>query len=232
MDFAKSAIFDATLGFGGNGPWISYNASDANQPAAPLGDVPGRTGGGCVPNGPFKNMRLRLGPGPDLSGSAGPVCLRRDFSPLIATKYFTQEKITKTLNQPDFGWFNIVLDGDERTALPPNFEYTSVHTGGHWSIGGSFGQITDLYISPSDPLFYLHHSNIDRIFWSWQSRRLPYRYTDISGPLVFGDYDNEVAGNTTLDYVIDLGTVNKNSTVGAVMNIQGSTLCYGYDSLL
>ncbi|KAM3084433.1 hypothetical protein ACMFMG_001463 [Clarireedia jacksonii] len=231
-DFAKSAIFDTTLGFGGNGPWIPYNASDPNQPSAPLGEVPGRTGGGCVSDGPFKNITLRLGPGSDLSGSAGPVCLRRDFSPLIGTKSLDEAHIKHTLNQTDYGWFTYVLDGAERTVTPPNLQSTSIHTGGHWSIGGSFGHITDLYVSPSDPLFFLHHTNLDRVFWSWQTRRLPYRYTDISGPLVYADYDNEVAGNTTLAYVLDVGTTNKNSTVGAVMNIRGGTLCYDYDNLL
>lgn len=49
---------------------------------------------------------------------------------------------------------------------------------------------------------------------------------------MFGDYDNEVAGNTTLKYVIDVETVNVNTTVGAVMNIQGGTLCYDYNALM
>lgn len=184
-----------------------------------------------MPDGPFKNHTLTLGPGPDLSGAAGPLCLRRDFSPIIGTKFLNKSDIAHTLRQPDFGYFTIVLDGT-LDVLPPNFVNTSIHTGGHWSIGGSFGQITDLYISPSDPLFFLHHSNLDRVFWSWQSRKLPYRLTDISGPVVFGDYKNQVAGNTTLAYVLDVGTVNALTTVGAVMDIQGGTLCYGYDTLL
>jgi tyrosinase len=116
--------------------------------------------------------------------------------------------------------------------LPLNFLSKSIHAGGHWAIGESFGQITDLFISPSDPLFFLHHSNIDRVFWSWQTRKLPDRFRDMSGPLVFGDYNNEVAGNTTLTYILDLGAVNINRTVEKVMDIQGGTLCYDYIDLL
>lgn len=167
-----------------------------------------------------------------MSGSAGAQCLRRDFSPLIATKLLDQADIDHTFRQADFGWFTLVLDGDQKTSIPPNLDSRSIHAGGHWSIGGAFGQITDLYISPSDPLFFLHHTNIDRVFWSWQTRDLPHRYTDISGPLVFADYDNEVAGNTTLDYVIDVGTTNVNTTVRSLMDIQGGVLCYDYNSLL
>lgn len=161
------------------------------------------------------------------------MCLRRDFSPLIATKFLNKTDIATTMKQPNYGWFQLVLDGDARVGLPPNLNYRSVHTGGHWAVGGSFGQLLDLFISPSDPLFFLHHSNIDRIFWSWQAKKLPARLTDVSGNIVFQDYDNAVAGNVTLNYVIDVGAVNnKNVTIRDVMNIQGGTLCYGFDALL
>lgn len=148
---------------------------------------------------------------------------------MIATNFLDQAEIDHALGQEDFGWFTFVLDGNQK--IPFNLVNRTIHGGGHWSIGGAFGQITDLYISPSDPLFFLHHTNIDRAFWSWQMRDLPYRYTDISGPLVFADYDNEVAGNTTLDYVIDVGTTNVNTTVRSLMNIQGGVLCYDYEYL-
>lgn len=229
--FIQSPIFDEVLGFGGNGPWIPFNASDFTQPSAPLGDVPGRTGGGCITNGPFASIALRLGPGADLSGNRTS-CLRRDFSPLIAAQVFDKMAIRHLLAQSDFGSFDILLDGDAKKILPPNLQQGSIHAGGHWSIGGAFGQITDLYVSPSDPLFYLHHANLDRVWWSWQVRRLEERLRDISGPLVFADYENEVAGNTTLSYVIDVGSVNLNCTVGEVMDVKGGTLSYGYDDLL
>src|SRR5690606_40862261 len=32
-----------------------------------------------------------------------------------------------------------------------------------------------------DPLFYLHHAFIDRIWWQWQSANLSTRLTDIAG---------------------------------------------------
>lgn len=230
--FLQSPVFDPKTGFGGNGPFIPFNASDPEQPSAPLGDVVGRTGGGCITDGPFKSRITTLGPGPDLSGANKPQCLRRDFSPSIAVKFWTKAKMDETLNQPDYTSFNIFLDGREDTGLPPNFVNTSIHTGGHWAVGGSFGQITDLFISPSDPLFWLHHANLDRVFWSWQARKLPQRLTDMGGPVVFGDYDYNKGGQTTLAYVLDVGTVNAKTTVGQTMDIKGGTLCYDYDKLL
>jgi len=50
--FVASPVFDPELGFGGNGPFVEGNASD---PFA----VPGRTGGGCVPDGTFWEGRPR-----------------------------------------------------------------------------------------------------------------------------------------------------------------------------
>jgi len=42
--------------------------------------------------------------------------------------------------------------------------------------------------SPGDPLFWLHHTWLDKVFWDWQARDLPARLTDmgyinIQGPV-------------------------------------------------
>lgn len=111
----------------------------------------------------------------------------------------------------------------------------------------------DLYNSPSDPLFYrkcivlnymllarltylpVHHANLDRIWWSWQSYDLPARLKDISGPIYLMDYDNLQGGNVTLDFPMTLGISSPNVTVGEVMDVAGGggggTVCYIYDRL-
>ncbi|HEY0462048.1 MAG TPA: tyrosinase family protein [Pyrinomonadaceae bacterium] len=45
------------------------------------------------------------------------------------------------------------------------FELERVHAGVHNSVGGQMGQSN----SPADPLFRLHHSNIDRVWAQWQA---------------------------------------------------------------
>jgi tyrosinase len=40
----------------------------------------------------------------------------------------------------------------------------------------------DPIASPGDPLFYLHHTWLDKIWWDWQALDLEKRLTDISGP--------------------------------------------------
>lgn len=86
--------------------------------------------------------------------------------------------------------------------------------------------------SASDPIFWLHHANMDRFWWSWQSKNLSARLSDFSGPLVQMDYDNEQGGNATLNTEIRIGqSVNITMKVRDVMNIQGNVLCYKYDKL-
>ncbi|KAL6853090.1 hypothetical protein ACO1O0_007643 [Amphichorda felina] len=212
--FTESPVFDPVFGFGDNGPFIPSNNTN---------DVPGRTGGGCVEDGPFKDLVVNLGPLDDLSGN--PRCLKRDFSPYFAGRYLGMNQTELTLEQPDFGWFDNVVEGG------PSFDASGVHGGGHYSVGGTYGQMGDLYASPTDPVFFLHHANLDRVWWSWQKRDLPNRLKDISGPIYLMDYTNSQGGNVTLEFEMTMGVNAKNITVGDTMDIMGDTFCFTYDKL-
>lgn len=89
-------------------------------------------------------MTVRMGPGPDMGGN--PRCLSRDFSPYFAGRYLGVNQTELTLAQPDFGWFNRVVEGG------PSFEQSGVHGGGHYSVGGTLGTMGDLYNSPAGEL--------------------------------------------------------------------------------
>jgi len=52
------------------------------------------------------------------------------------------------------------------------------HLGGHGGVGG---KMLDPISSPGDPIFYLHHTWLDKLWWDWQARDLPARLRDISG---------------------------------------------------
>ena len=41
--------------------------------------------------------------------------------------------------------------------------------------------MVDPIASPGDPIFYLHHTWLDRLFWQWQSLSLPARFSDVGG---------------------------------------------------
>ena len=42
----------------------------------------------------------------------------------------------------------------------------------------------DPIASPGDPIFYLHHTWLDKVFWGWQALDLPARLTDMGGGTV------------------------------------------------
>ncbi len=232
-------VFDSVLGFGGNGPYTEEGfVSD------PF-DIPGRTGGGCVPDGPFANQTLNIGPGYSVTSNSS--CLKRDISPEIVLRTLNSSVVAHTLAQPNFESFDIAVQGGT------TIDTFTIHAGGHLGIGGKFGTMADVYSSPNgasahsqltlvrskiftydtylaDPLFYLHHANLDRIWAKWQSADSS-RLTDISGPVTqfgypFGNATN--TQNVTLAFPLSLGDIAPNVTVGDVMSTQGNTLCYTY----
>ncbi|KAG2011132.1 tyrosinase central domain-containing protein [Coprinopsis cinerea AmutBmut pab1-1] len=54
-----------------------------------------------------------------------------------------------------------------------------LHAAPHWMVGG---EMENVYSSPGEPLFYLHHANVDRIWWKWQHINPAKRLYDIAGP--------------------------------------------------
>ena len=80
-------------------------------------------------------------------------------------------------------------------------------------------------------MFYLHHGNLDRVWWSWQSRNLTARTTDISGPLLAMDYTGARGGNATLDTPMEYASLTKGIKVRDAMDIRTGNLCYTYDKL-
>lgn len=85
----------------------------------------------------------------------------------------------------------------------------------------------DTYSSPIDPLFWLHHAQLDRIWANWQEGA-PGRLSDIGGPLkpCWG------TGETTLETVLWMGYIAPSKPIASVMdtrNRDGSgILCYEY----
>ncbi|KAK1757917.1 putative tyrosinase [Echria macrotheca] len=222
--YVASPVFDPVTGFGGNGPWVETAPDDPFN-------VPGRTGGGCVSDGPFAGADDLVHLGPGDSVAYNPQCLRRDLSPSFASRWLSLDQTRLTLSQGDFGWFSRVVEG------MPSFDASGIHGGGHYGVGGRWGQMGDLYASPCDPIFFLHHANLDRVWWSWQKMDLKKRLTDISGPIELMDYGNEKTGNVTLAFPVSMGgpTTAADVTVGDLMDIKAcgkggkGVLCYDYD---
>lgn len=144
----------------GNGPYI--NSTD--DPSVRL-HIPGKTGGGCVLNGPFINETVNMGPG--FTTAYTPHCLTRDLAPSLAVAKLNSTGVAYTLAAKTFLEFEIRVEGGIDV---PSLTY---HGGGHLSVGGDLGELGNVYSSPGDPLFYLHHANMDRLWYQWQKLSKP-----------------------------------------------------------
>jgi tyrosinase len=101
-----------------------------------------------------------------------------------------------------------------------------VHNIGHEAMGGT---MQDLTISPLDPLFFLHHAFVDRIWWQWQSKNTS-RFTDIFGCTIPvwpcpGEFAY-LTPETDLSNWSDLGNAQ---TFADTLDTRSQRLCYTYD---
>ncbi|KAJ4405706.1 hypothetical protein N0V91_005013 [Didymella pomorum] len=202
----ETDVFDPETGFGGNGEYIKPTAEQNRL------NITGSTGGGCVQNGPFTSSNFMLNfPERD--------CLRRDFVPWIMNTFADPALVENVLAQKDYTGFARDIER-LRTFDPPN-----IHASGHFGVGGILGTMGNAANSPGEPLFYLHHANLDRVFWKWQQMDLKTRLNQVGGPIVPFDYGGK---NVTLDFQVNIGKLAGNATLQDLLNTQGKTLCYTY----
>ncbi|KAH9904286.1 hypothetical protein F4778DRAFT_731979 [Xylariomycetidae sp. FL2044] len=90
----------------------------------------------------------------------------------------------------------------------------------HNTLGGDMVPQT----SPNDPLFFLHHSQIDRLWWLWQQVDTDTRNADFSGNKYLSP-DETPAAPTDVMTFLGLGP---NVTVSDVLMTDNDVLCYTY----
>jgi tyrosinase len=201
-----SAIFSPNNGFGGNGDYIVPTAEQN-----PL-NITGGTGGGCVKDGSFSPPDFMLNfPTKD--------CLRRDFVPWIMNSFADPKLVHNVLAQKNYTSFARAIENI------PSFDQPNIHGSGHFGVGGVLGTIGNAANSPGDPLFFLHHGNLDRVLWQWQQKDLATRLHQVGGPVEPFDYSGKTV---TLDFTVNMGKLAGNATLEDLLNTQGGTLCYTY----
>ncbi|KAF1809815.1 Di-copper centre-containing protein [Eremomyces bilateralis CBS 781.70] len=180
-------VLRTECGYKGHQPyWAEELDIDNIQNSDVLDSVTGFGGGvldtlACVPNGPFKNYKLHTGPGQKNTEN----CIERRLSN-IATLTARQEYIDYCYQ------FNTFEDAW------PCLEDGGPHNAWHAGVGGV---MLDPISSPGDPLFYLHHTWLDKVWWDWQKQK-PERLRDITGRKVsinpFFDLLSNLPGNSTI----------------------------------
>lgn len=229
FDPVNSPLFDGSAySMSGNGVYEAHNCTNALPTG--LNCIPPGNGGGCVETGPFKNMKVNLGPvSPTLAepeviatgaGTAyNPRCLKRDVSVWVSSQWNTDQNSTDLITkQKDIASFQTNMQGDFASG------FYGVHTGGHFTIGGDPGG--DIFTSPGDPMFWLHHAQIDRTWWIWQNQDLANRQNAIAGTITLNN--SPPSRNGTLDDYISLGVNAKDIQIKDAMSTLAGPFCYIY----
>ncbi|QRW21114.1 tyrosinase [Rhizoctonia solani] len=173
---------------------------------------------GCVEDGPYAGMQPNL---------PKPHCLKRGFNLSITEPgQWTASNARGIMRYSDF--LNLWNKTERRPHLPLAVQQLTMvldtlgllHDKVHNAIGGDMLE----HYSPNDPLFYLHHAQIDRIWTLWQGRNKT-RISDYTGNAIQNATTN-MAGLGDIMTVLGLA---QNRTVESVMDTQASGLCYTYD---
>ncbi|KAM0816750.1 putative Tyrosinase copper-binding domain-containing protein [Seiridium cardinale] len=179
---------------------------------------------GCIVNGPFVNLTMHL----NQTSNEANYCLSRKLA-------------SWAWDWANSTWLDACYATDNYEDAWQCFIFAP-HTAGHGSIGGT---MLDVVASPGDPLFFLHHTYLDRVWWRWQQQDLPTRLTDMSGrniPLqtyldqnnfdypstAVTDYFNDGGNETTLSHTLWMAGLMPNATIGDVMDLGGDLICAEY----
>ncbi|KAI1484838.1 Di-copper centre-containing protein [Biscogniauxia mediterranea] len=238
IGLANSTIFDGSdLSMSGDGAFVPDQADivlGASSGLPPIYLPPG-TGGGCVTSGPFKDMVVNLGPAaldtpggvvvtsPDGPLAHNPRCLKRSLTDYANRAFANASSVLSNVVGPQN-----VYDFQMQMQGVPGSGDMGIHGGGHYALGGDPGR--DVYASPGDPAFYLHHGMIDRVWWIWQMREpAARRHGDVAlmGTNTF--LDSPPSANTTFDDYVDYGyAAGPPRKIGELMSTTDGPFCYAY----
>lgn len=157
-------------------------------------------GGNCVTDGQFAGLTLHVGPG---SGNQDH-CLARDGD------------ASDTANT-NAGFVNECNSRSDYADMEHCAE-TGPHAWGHDGIGAV---MADVYGSPGDPIFFMHHAFVDHNYRIWQNADSS-RTTYVDGTDHFGN-------PLTLDTPVSVYGIRPNVPISELLNTEGTLLCYRYD---
>ena len=198
-----------------------------------------------MPNGPFKNLTLSLGPvvvaEPDPNNlygyKANPRCLSRDLNQPSSAGNLTWDRLTQLASAPDMKTMRTTLEPTlhlVRVYIIPGTSRNGTNSlqMGHLSIGG---EGADPFTPCNDPAFYLFHAQIDRVWAIWQGQNIKNRTFAIDGPRTFFGIplaDNPNANppsnsSAQITDIMNLGLGGK-MPIKAGMDPTGDGHCYMY----
>ncbi|KAJ5155321.1 hypothetical protein N7492_008124 [Penicillium capsulatum] len=225
-NLSESTLFDCSgSSLSGDG---AYNPDEQGLSGGGY-NVPRGSGGGCVTCGPFKDIKIHMGPfSRDLTSVTEipapgfdyhPRCLNRSLNNFVASNYNNATVVARLLASTDIVDFQTVMDH-----WPPRPDGVfGVHGGGHYSVGST---MQDLFSSAQDPVFFLHHAMVDRVWAMWQAKDEARRRYALNGTTVL--MNPPWAEQVTLDTELEFGILGRPRRVHEIMNPTTNGYCYRY----
>lgn len=225
-NLAASPLFDGSeTSISGDG---EYNPDEQNMSGGDVTLLRG-SGGGCAKSGPFKDMQVHMGPFPGALTSSteipapgfnyNPRCLNRSLNDFVASRYTNSTLVSTLLATTRMADFQMVMDH-----WPPREDgVLGLHGGGHFSIGAT---LQDLFGSSQDPAFFLHHSQIDRLWAKWQDADDANRRNALNGTSTILNPPGAVP--VTLDMMMEFGYLDAPRPVHEVMSPLANGFLYIY----
>jgi tyrosinase len=119
-----------------------------------------------VVDGSFANYTVRY-----YDMAVRPHCISRGFIHhetqelgKLSGWHLRPEAMGELARAPDYQAFEEVVEGLAHNAL-------------HWGIRGDFGS----WAAANDPIFFLHHAQLDRLWWTWQQEDPKARLMEYEG---------------------------------------------------
>ncbi|KAI8323116.1 Di-copper centre-containing protein [Martensiomyces pterosporus] len=133
-------------------------------------------------------------------------CLQRKFNGgNVISSWYSPEYMTSVLQTTKYYV-------DLRASME-----NSLHGAVHLSLNGEMGTMN----SPADPVFWIHHTNIDRLFAQWQAVSPSDRQYQYNG----NDLDNKPVN-------VSEPLTHYNEPVYSVMRLGYGDMCYTYDTIV
>jgi tyrosinase len=198
-------VWSTETGFGGNGePTTNEDLAGHHR--------------SCVTSGPFADFEVKW-----LSNDFRPHCLTRNFANATHLKKLSQNMkpavVNELLDQDDYEAFNLRLE-HSHNSIPASILGDFAHFTAPNGKRLPFLRSTTANQS-IDPIFYLHHTQIDRLWWTWQQRHP-------NSNQYVGKANRNSTAIATLEDIIPMGGLAADIRVHEVINTQSGLLCYKY----
>ncbi|KAL6704152.1 hypothetical protein ACN47E_008712 [Coniothyrium glycines] len=208
----SSPVWDPRHGFSGNGSLSSSLSSSSSSSSSSSPDAQHA----CISSGRFAHFSVQY-----RGAARSPHCLARAFGTGESVDELVQHlrpsAIESLIHGPrgprggtaddDYYDFLVKLEAGPHLAIPK-------------AVMGDFA----LFTSPNDPVFFLHHSNLDRLWWRWEQHNLTQRRNAYGG-----DFVAKGKRRASVEDLVSLGGLAPDVRVGDLLDLrEGGVVCYSY----